>query len=581
MKKVYSMFLALLAGAGLSAQVDVTFTVDMTGQTVDPTGVHLAGNFNDPDEGGATYPENYNASLAQWTPSALPLIDLGGGLWAVTIQLNPATYWFKFTNGNSWSGVEDVPSVCEVGGGNDNRIITIGTDPVDYTICWQSCAACGQKTVRFRVDMTTQAAVSPNGVHVAGDFQGWEPSANPLSDPDGNGIWEASINVGTASSIQFKFVNGNSWIGSIVESLPANSPCGNSANDNRTESLTSDNVVLPAYCFNSCGACVAPVPVTFRVDMSNETVEADGVHLAGAFGDAGYPQWSPSGIEMLPVGNNIYEVTLNLPPATYPYKFINGDTWDQPDDSNESLPADCNSSGNRSIVVGAEPQTVTFCYNQCSSSCVQDPDPAPVTFFVDLTGVTLTDGNVYMIGDFTTPQWQGGATLMTQVDGSSIYTCTVLVDGPADMKYKFVNGPVSVTANEENSGIEECGVPNGIGGFNRSHTRTGTPEVLTGPCFNSCAVCFVGVEEASVVEDLKIFPNPANDVLNVSFQSANVQDLTIRVINNMGQVVTTQTLAKVSGARLVTINVDPLAAGIYNLEIQNGKQSQVRRIAVN
>lgn len=590
MKKVYSLFLALCAGTALSAQVSVSFTVDMTGITVDPAGVHLAGNFNDPDYAGATYPTDYNAAYPNWDPAAIAMVDLGGGLWNVTLQLQPATYEFKFINGNNWPGSETVPTTCRATG-TENRFVVApeGGDFVDYTVCWQSCAACGVKTVRFRVDMSLQDGISPNGVHVAGDFQSeagfpadWDPATAEMTDPDGNGVYEAVFQVGTASTINFKFVNGNDWVvNSIVESIPAGSSCGD---DNRIETLTEDNVTLPIYCFGQCGTCVAPQPVTFRVDMANETVEADGVHVAGDFAASGLPAWQPGALELTQVpGTTIYETVLNLSPGTYPYKFINGDTWDQPDDTNESLPSACNVGGNRSIVVGTEPMTVQFCYNQCSESCIQDPAPADITFFVEMADVTVDPAGVFLIGDFTTPQWQGGAVQMQPVaTGSTVYSATVTVDGPADIKYKFVNGAVSNSANEENTGIVDCGIANGIGGFNRSHTRTGQTEVLPGPCFNTCQQCFVGVEEQDqIVQSLNVFPNPATDDLNVVFTSPVMQNLNIRVINNMGQVVSTQTIERVLGNRMITLNVSAMAAGIYNLEIQNGTQSVVRRISVN
>ena len=43
--------------------------------------------------------------------------------------------------------------------------------------------------VTFRVDMQYQN-VSPNGVHLAGSMQGWSTSSTPLSNPNGDNIWE-------------------------------------------------------------------------------------------------------------------------------------------------------------------------------------------------------------------------------------------------------------------------------------------------------------------------------------------------------------------------------------------------------
>ena len=45
----------------------------------------------------------------------------------------------------------------------------------------------------------TNEAVSPNGVHIAGEFQNWDPAASQMSDEDEDGIYELEfeLNVGT------------------------------------------------------------------------------------------------------------------------------------------------------------------------------------------------------------------------------------------------------------------------------------------------------------------------------------------------------------------------------------------------
>ena len=60
--------------------------------------------------------------------------------------------------------------------------------------------------VKFMVDMSNET-VSSNGIHIAGDFQGWDPSSSQMTDEDGDGIYETSfeLNIGT---YQYKFVNG-------------------------------------------------------------------------------------------------------------------------------------------------------------------------------------------------------------------------------------------------------------------------------------------------------------------------------------------------------------------------------------
>ena len=76
--------------------------------------------------------------------------------------------------------------------------------------------------------------------------------------------------------------------------------------------------------------------VTFKVDMSSQTVSPTGVHIAGSFADANsdgtidnpYPNWDPSGLALTNEGNGIWSITLDLIAGSYQYKFINGNVWD-------------------------------------------------------------------------------------------------------------------------------------------------------------------------------------------------------------------------------------------------------------
>lgn len=570
MKKIFTFCFVALTAMMAQAQVAVTFNVDMTGLTVDPNGVHIAGNFNDVNYDGTAE----NAAYVNWNPSAIALADQGNGIWSVTMNLIPERYEFKFINGNDWPFTEDVPQACQVEvNGNDNRYWSIsGLNATEsMTVCYASCAACGQNTVRFRVDMTQEAAgVNPAGIFVAGDFQGWNPASTQLIDPDGNGTFEGYFSIGTATSAQFKFINGNDW--AFAESVPA--ACNVSGN--RAITVVEANTVADITCFSACGPCQAPTPVLFRVDMTLQTVNANGPHVAGNF-----QGWNPGDAATLmtdPDGDNIYEVTLLLQPGTYQYKFVNGAAWS---DGNESLPADCNVGGNREMVVAADPVVQHFCYNQCGAECIVDPNPADITFRVNMFNTTPDAAGVWMIGGFTNPAWQAGAVQMTDADGDQVYECTVNISGSADIQYKFMNGDVNAPTNEEGAGIINCGIANGVGGYNRIHTRTGIAEVLNTVCFDSCTDCFIGVQEALALTVLNAYPVPANEFVTLSFGQVKSAPITVRVMNNLGQVVSTQYMGNLpTGNNQVRVNLEGVASGIYAIELSNGTEKTAVQIAV-
>jgi len=63
------------------------------------------------------------------------------------------------------------------------------------------------------VDMAEQSEdLSADGIHVAGTFNGWDATQNPLSDDDGDLIYTTIIELGYNSSAQFRFVNGTDWL---------------------------------------------------------------------------------------------------------------------------------------------------------------------------------------------------------------------------------------------------------------------------------------------------------------------------------------------------------------------------------
>ena len=90
---------------------------------------------------------------------------------------------YKFLNGNAWGDDESVPAPIQVGtNGNSNRWAVIsGTNSA---VMFGGAAPAGQKAIQFKVDMALQT-VSSDSVHVAGNFQGWDPAKSQMVNFDG------------------------------------------------------------------------------------------------------------------------------------------------------------------------------------------------------------------------------------------------------------------------------------------------------------------------------------------------------------------------------------------------------------
>ena len=346
--------------------------------------------------------------------------------------------------------------------------------------CFFAANISAQTSITFQVDMTEEGA-NPAGVFIAGSFQGWLPGASQLFDDDGDGIFTHTAIVDANTSIQWKYLNGAVW--GMEETVPP--ACGNPIdNNNRALDVGVVDLILDPVCFGSCQACgtsAITTDVTFTVLTTNITEALDGMFLAGSLNG-----WTSE--PMVDNGDGSWSLTTALEATSYEFKFQNGlNGWEE---------LTCGGNRSFSFVENDPAFSVTGCFGQCSEICVIDPDPADITFSVDASQTAVDPSGIFLVGSFTTPSWQSGALEMTDSNGDGVYTVTTSVSGAADLQYKFNNGDpfpggVADYTGEESADFLNlgCGVDNGVGGSNRSYTRSGATETLGVVCFNSCLEC--------------------------------------------------------------------------------------------
>lgn len=317
----------------------VTFQVDMQNEG-SVSSMNLSGTFN-----------GYNTS-------ATPMTQIGStGVWTATINLVEGnSYNYKFVkNGGSYEN--NIPSgTCNPGGagGNDRRI-TVGTSNMTVPLtCFSSCGACTPiRNITFQVDMRDQAVTGP--VTINGSFVGW---SSPVTMTNTSGtIYSVTIPMAVGSSIEYKFINNGSYEGNI------SAPCGNGSN--RTYTVPSAATTLSAVCFGSCTACPPQVPVTFSVNMSEQTVGGNGVHVLGNFN--GY---SPSATALTSVGGGVYQATVNVPAnATLVYRYVNGNSYAGAEvGSSVCGTSDGFGNFNRNKAIGSSSVTLgTVCFDRCEN----------------------------------------------------------------------------------------------------------------------------------------------------------------------------------------------------------------------
>jgi len=445
--------------------ISVTFNVDMSEQVISPDGVHIGGGFQG------------------WDPGSTLMDDAGDNIYTHTTILPSGTYQeYKFVNGTTWDEAENVPPECGI---NNNRYFTVPMNDtvMDPPVCFGTCNPCGPPpqdiNVTFRVDMSDET-VSPEGIHVAGNFQGWDPAATELTDV-GDDIYETTLIMSSSTYYEWKYINGITF--DEAELVPED--CGvpdGQGGFNRFMTSPQNDTIFADLCFGSCEPCLPPLPehnVTFRIDMSNEEVSADGIHLTGSF-----QGWDPAGTELTDAGDNVYEVTIVLEEGDeHEYKYVNGNTFEMV----EIVPALCGvpdgqGGYNRFITI---PVNDTIMPDLCFSSCEPCIPPADisVTFRVDMSNETVTTDGIHVAGTFQ--GWDPAATELTLV-ADDIWEYTQVFTSGTYLEYKFING---ITFDDEEAVPEECGVPDGQGGFNRYLTVPANDTILPDLCFGSCEPC--------------------------------------------------------------------------------------------
>jgi hypothetical protein len=122
-KRGILFFIAIFVTITQSFAFGVTFQVDMSSQTVSPTGVHIAGSFADANNDGTI-----DNPYPNWDPSVLALTNAGNGIWSITLDLVAGSYEYKFINGNVWDITEFFPADAPcVQGTFGNRSITVAS----------------------------------------------------------------------------------------------------------------------------------------------------------------------------------------------------------------------------------------------------------------------------------------------------------------------------------------------------------------------------------------------------------------------------------------------------------------------
>jgi len=81
-------------------------------------------------------------------------------------------------------------------------------------------------------------------------------------------------------------------------------------------------------------------------------------------------------------------------------------------------------------------------------------------------------------------------------------------------------------------------------------------------------------------ENINVFPNPANDYLNVDFTLNKISDVTVSLVDMTGKTVYNNTLTSLNGNQGLVINTMNLANGMYTLSLRTAEGNVTRKVSI-
>ena len=237
-------------------------------------------------------------------------------------------------------------------------------------------------TVNFSIETENEFGA----MWVTGSFDGWTGWGLELSQS--SNLWTGSMSLPNGNyeyvilGVDTSVPNwwNDIWNNSTNFNAPIGSECDFSPNDEWANYGFSinNNDVMQNYCAGTCqNTCSSfnGYSTTFAVDMQNVSTSEDGVYIVGndplLEGPTGHLMSDTD-------GDDVWEVTLELMPGTYTYKFRNGfcDNWDNCGNSWESISGFCatGSWNDRQLTVSNNNQVLDkVCFNSCTE-CDSGPD---------------------------------------------------------------------------------------------------------------------------------------------------------------------------------------------------------------
>ncbi len=429
--------------------------------------------------------------------------------------------------------------------------------------------------ITFVVDMNNYAGgqtLGADNVYVNGVYNSWCGDCNPLTDDNGDGVYEGTYSLPLGLN-EYKFtVNG--W--DDDEALTAGSFCTITVgeNTNRLVNVTGA-ATLATACWAQCTTCdgageASGGMVTLSVDMNEydggQFLTPDNVSVAGSFNN-----WSGDANFMSDADEDgVYEITVMMEAGAQDYLFtVNNFT----DTEGMSASATCvvafGEFVNRVTVVDGDQTVPTVCWNSCDACGVVQAQDGDISLSVDMNDYSgsqdLSSSTVYVSGAFNS--WCGTCDPLADDNGDGVYDA--VISFPAgSQQFKFT---INDWTDEENlTEAGDCTFTDGE--FTNRIIEVDGDATYETTCWESCAACGEsGIEEMNTIS-ANMYPNPATDFLRIEVKEiievVQVLDLAGKTVISLNAVDQPTT----------SIDLNELSSGVYFVNVQTASGQATERI---
>ena len=523
-----------------------------------------------------------------------------------------ASYNYRYTTSNTnWGSFESLGGTpCGAGPNHEDRNLVVPqTNAILDVVCFNSCMNCGETPntlLSLSVDMTEQT-ISPNGVHVAGNFNGWNPASLAMTDDNADMVYEIVIPVIPKLDYEYNFLNGNT----LTDAEVVFGFC--EFRSRRRISVLEEDLTADLVKFGSCNANGAPIQELKIACIGNSITEGGAgnhvnswpIQLRNLLGEGYYTEnLGVAGTTMLKSGDSPwwnkpqYDYTFWLEPDMVVIKLGTNDSkggnWDA-----EEFKADYFAMIDEFRAMPSKPVIYMAKPAKAYSSAYNISDQVIFNQIIPILREIAFEKAVHLI-DFYNPTLNMSASfpdgIHPNADGLQVIAQKAkenilrakpvisLTDSPADTSQNrlyqwFLNGSPLPGTQHRTIRISEAGnyqVAVWMSNYSND-VYVSEPFAVTIPQGTTQVGLTVdydvviGMNQVDA-DKIQIYPNPASSIVRIE----NAAEADLVLFNSLGEVVLEK--RKISNEQ--TMNISGLSNGVYHLKLYKNKSIVSRQLLV-